>query len=105
MLAFVGSITADPSRGDVGPGISVIWVDPSSGALRVPAFVLVRRLGRPHPLLNELDSTISVFAYDRSSAKLSILQTVSTVPTDFASRSAAAQIMVHPSGATVPPCR
>lgn len=33
MLAFVGSITADPAQGEVGPGVSVVEVDSASGAL------------------------------------------------------------------------
>jgi 6-phosphogluconolactonase len=49
-------------------------------------------------VLNELDSTISAFAYDAASARLTIVQTVSALPDDFAGQSAAAQIQVHPSG-------
>jgi 6-phosphogluconolactonase len=49
-------------------------------------------------LLNELDSTISVFGYDVESSKMWIKQTVSILPADFEGQSAAAQILVHPSG-------
>jgi 6-phosphogluconolactonase len=48
--------------------------------------------------LNELDSTISVFGYDVESSKMWIKQTVSILPADFEGQSAAAHILVHPSG-------
>ena len=52
-------------------------------------------------LLNELDSTISVFQYTPTSGQMAILQTISTLPERFDAPSAAAQIMVHPSGGAV----
>ena len=33
VLAFVGSVTLDPTRGHIGAGLSVLSVDPDSGAL------------------------------------------------------------------------
>jgi 6-phosphogluconolactonase len=49
-------------------------------------------------VLNELDSTISVFGYQAESGTLSILQTISTLPPEFTGQSAAAQILVDPAG-------
>ena len=34
-FAFVGSVTGDPGRGETGPGVSVVWVEPASGALEL----------------------------------------------------------------------
>lgn len=48
-------------------------------------------------VLNETDSTISVFSYEPDSGSLSILQTVSTLPRDFKKRNVTAQILVHAS--------
>jgi 6-phosphogluconolactonase len=52
-------------------------------------------------VLNELDSTISAFTHEPSSARLAVLQTISTLPPDFDGQSAAAQIMVHASAGMV----
>ncbi|MGH2355315.1 MAG: lactonase family protein [Chloroflexota bacterium] len=49
-------------------------------------------------VINELDSTISAFAYDAERGALQIVQTVSTLPEDFTEASTCAQIVVHPSG-------
>jgi 6-phosphogluconolactonase len=68
----------------------------SSGA--GPRHLAVHPNNRWVTVLNELDSTISVFAYDAESARMSILQTISTLPDDFTGESAAAQILIHPSG-------
>ena len=49
-------------------------------------------------VINELDSTITGFAYDSSSGSLRELQTVSTLPDDFYELSHCADIHVHRSG-------
>lgn len=48
--------------------------------------------------INELDSTITVFAYDRENGYLEAKQNVSTLPDDFEGESTCAAIHVHPSG-------
>lgn len=48
--------------------------------------------------LNELASTITVFAYDAEAGVLTEIQTVSTLPADFAGENYTAEIYVHPSG-------
>ena len=47
---------------------------------------------------NEIDSTVSAFAYDAERGALQIVQTVSTLPDEFAGRTSTAQIALHPSG-------
>ena len=49
-------------------------------------------------LINEMGNTISVFAYDPSDGRLTLLQTVPTLPPGFEGRSTTADIHVHPTG-------
>ena len=48
--------------------------------------------------INELDSTIIVFDYEREAGSLEAKQTISTLPDDFTGESTCAAIHVHPSG-------
>ena len=54
--------------------------------------------GRHLYVINELQSTIAVFAYDPASGALNQLQTLSTLPSDFRGESTAAEVRVHPRG-------
>lgn len=49
-------------------------------------------------VINELGSTVDVFAWDADAGTLSPLQTIPTLPADYAGRSTTAEIAVHPSG-------
>ncbi len=49
-------------------------------------------------VINELDSTLTAFAYDKAKGELKELQTVSTLPADFKNASYCADVHVHPSG-------
>jgi 6-phosphogluconolactonase len=49
-------------------------------------------------VVSELNSTVTVFAYDSVNGTLKDLQVVSTVPTDFHGRNDTAEISVHPNG-------
>ena len=49
-------------------------------------------------VINEMGSTVSVFGYDAASGFLRPLQTISTLPKDFAGPNDAAEIELHPSG-------
>ena len=48
--------------------------------------------------LNELSSTVSVYAFDAAKGTLSVVQTVSTLPDRYDSENYTAEIFVHPSG-------
>lgn len=48
--------------------------------------------------ISELSSTVSVFAADLSQGKLTLIQTLSTLPEGYVTRSDASEIEVHPSG-------
>src|SRR5262249_23244419 len=49
-------------------------------------------------VINELDSTITAFTYDKAKGALEQLQTLSTLPADFKEASYCADVHVHPSG-------
>lgn len=49
-------------------------------------------------VINEIDSTMSVFAYDAERGALQITQTVSTLPEGYSERTSCAQVVVHPTG-------
>ena len=54
--------------------------------------------GRYAYLINELDSTITVFQFDPAHGALSAVQTNSTLPEGYSTRNSTAEIAVHPSG-------
>jgi len=49
-------------------------------------------------VINELDSTITAFAYEPASGALTEIQTLTTLPKEFDGSSTCAEIRVHPSG-------
>ena len=49
-------------------------------------------------VINELDCTITAFAYDPASGALTEIQTVPTLPSGFDGSSTCAEVRVHPSG-------
>ncbi len=54
--------------------------------------------GRYAYVINELDGTITAFAYEPASGALTEIQTITTLPDDFAGRNSCAEVRVHPSG-------
>ena len=74
-----------------------------------PAFVELKAGAGPrhfafHPdgqrayVINELDCTITAFAYDAATGALTETQTVPTLPEGFDGRNTCAEVRVHPSG-------
>ncbi len=49
-------------------------------------------------VVNELDSTVTAFAYTSSNGRLEALQTIGTLPKTFTGENTTAEIRVHPSG-------
>lgn len=49
-------------------------------------------------VINELQSTVSVFSYDFANGVLHVLQTISALPKEFSGENTAAEIAVHPNG-------
>ena len=54
--------------------------------------------GRFAYLINELNSTMTAYAYDKGPGRLSELQTLSTLPEGFSGDSSCAEVQVAPSG-------
>ncbi len=54
--------------------------------------------GRFAYVINELDCTITAFAYDAEQGRLHTLHSVPTLPDDFDGENTTAEIVVHPSG-------
>ena len=69
-------------------------VKPGSG----PRHLAFHPSGRFVFLINEMGSTLTVFAYDAKRGALKELQTISTLPAGFAGNSTCAEVQVHPSG-------
>jgi 6-phosphogluconolactonase len=69
-------------------------VKPGAG----PRHMVFRPDGRFAYVINELSSTINVFAYDATAGVLREIQTVSTLPEYFDGANTTAEIDVHPSG-------
>jgi 6-phosphogluconolactonase len=49
-------------------------------------------------VINELDSTVTVFAYDAKAGRLTAVQTLSTLPAGFEGKNSTAEIAVDPAG-------
>jgi len=54
--------------------------------------------GRYAYVINELQSTVTAFAYDSVRGTFQDLQTISTLPKDFAGTNYTAEVQVHPTG-------
>jgi 6-phosphogluconolactonase len=54
--------------------------------------------GRFAYVINELDSTVTTFAYDAASGALETIGSTTTLPADFNGENTTAEIAVHPSG-------
>ena len=85
--------------------------DPADGALtpHEPPAAVARAGAGPrhlawHPsgraafLINELDSTISTYAWNGASGTLELRDTISTLPDSFTGENITAEVRVHPSG-------
>jgi 6-phosphogluconolactonase len=97
---------------DLGLDEVVVYrFDPAKGSLTPndPPFVKLAPGAGPrhmafHPnskfayVLNEVNSTVTAFAYDSKNGSFSTLQTLSTIPKDFTAHNDTAEIVVHPSG-------
>jgi 6-phosphogluconolactonase len=91
--------------------VLVYRFDATKGSLEAnnPAFAMVHPGAGPrhfafHPsgrfayAINEMQSTVSAFAYDAASGALKELQTLSTLPKDYSGKNDTAEVQVHPGG-------
>ncbi|MBW8039854.1 MAG: lactonase family protein [Planctomycetes bacterium] len=102
-FAFVADLGIDK--------IMIYRLDIEKGAIvaNSPPFAKVKPGAGPrhfafHPngkyayVINELDCTVTAFAYESSSGHLTEIQTITTLPKSFDGSNACAEIRVHPSG-------
>jgi 6-phosphogluconolactonase len=85
----------DENTGRVTPAPQP-WVETAPGA--GPRHFTLHPKGRHGFLINELDSTLTAFAYRPEDGSLEPLQTLSTLPDGFAGQSTCADVQVSPSG-------
>jgi 6-phosphogluconolactonase len=94
--------------------VLIFKFDPGQGTLVAsePAFAAAQPGAGPrhiafHPngrwafVINEMASTLTVFACDAASGALREIQTVSTLPEGYSGQSTCAEVAVHPSGKCV----
>jgi 6-phosphogluconolactonase len=85
----------DPSAGKLAPNQPPSApVAPGGG----PRHFALDPTGRFAYVIDELDSTITVFWYDSENGTLSRIQVVSTLPKDYHRVNTASEVAVHPSG-------
>jgi 6-phosphogluconolactonase len=81
-----GTLTAnDPASASTAPGAG-------------PRHLAFHPNGKTAYLINELSSTINVFAWDAAAGVLKQKQSVRTLPDEFTGESWTAEVQVHPSG-------
>jgi len=83
------------STGKLTPGKQP-WVQLQPGA--GPRHLTFHPNGKYLYVINELDSTLALFRYTEQDGSLSLLETVSTLPSDFAGVSYCADVHLSPSG-------
>jgi len=85
----------DSSKGSLVPNDpAIVQVKPGAG-VRHFAFHPSARFAYA---VNEMDSSVTSFSYDRARGRLQELQTISMLPKDFSGKNDAAEIQVHPNG-------
>jgi 6-phosphogluconolactonase len=85
----------DVNRGKLEPNDEP-WVEVAAGA--GPRQLVMHPRGGYAYLINELDSTMTAFRYNRDTGMLREIQTLSTLPGDFKGASACAEVQISPSG-------
>jgi 6-phosphogluconolactonase len=72
------------------------WVEVTAGA--GPRQLVMHPQGGYAYLINELDSTMTAYRYDRDKGSLREIQTLSTLPENFEGASTCAEVQISPSG-------
>ena len=85
----------DAERGILEPNDpAAVTLAPGAG----PRHFAFHPTGRFAYSVNELDNTVTVFAYDATSGRLDTLHSIGTLPEDFSEENTTAEIRVHRSG-------
>lgn len=85
----------DAQHGTLAPN-DPAWVSVNPGA--GPRHFAFHPQGRFAYVINELQSSVTGFAFEASQGSFEALQTISTLPADFQGDNTTAEILVHPSG-------
>lgn len=85
----------DPNRGKLEPNDEP-WIDILAGA--GPRQLVIHPGGGYAYLINELNSTVTAFRYEREQGSLRKIQTLSTLPEEFKGESACGELQISPSG-------
>jgi 6-phosphogluconolactonase len=95
---YVAQLVFDPSTGKLAPNASP-RVATAAGA--GPRHLAFHPNGKLAYGINELDNTMTAYAFDASAGTLAPIETKSTLPAGFTGKDTAAEVWVHPSGAWV----
>jgi 6-phosphogluconolactonase len=102
-FAFVADLGLDKVlvyRLDPAAG-TLVANDPPSVSLKPgagPRHLAFHSSARYAYVINELDSTVTVFAYDAQRGALKVIQNISTLPADVTVANFPAEVQIHPSG-------
>ncbi|MEZ5666320.1 MAG: lactonase family protein [Alphaproteobacteria bacterium] len=86
----------DVANGTLAPNPAQPWIAVRPGA--GPRQLVMHPNGRNAYLINELDSTMTAYAYDADSGTVAEINTLSTLPAGFAGRSSCAEVQIAPDG-------
>ena len=86
----------DAKAGKLTPNNNQPFVNVAPGA--GPRQLVMHPNGKLAFLINELNSTMTSYAYDAAKGTLTEIQTLSTLPKDFAGHSTCAEVQIHPTG-------
>jgi 6-phosphogluconolactonase len=85
----------DSTKGSLAPNnLPFAKVNPGAG----PRHLAFQGDGKFAYVLTEMENAVTAFGYSQKSGSLSALQTVSTLPKDYAGPKEAAEVIVHSSG-------
>jgi 6-phosphogluconolactonase len=93
-LDQVFAYSFDSAKGTMGQDPHITKANPGVG----PRHLVFNLSGKLLYVINELQSSITTYAYDTANGGLRELSTISTLPDGFSGHSAAAEIALHPSG-------
>ena len=102
-FAFVADLGIDKVmiyRLDVAQG-SIVANRPAFGKVKPgagPRHFCFHPNGKFAYVINELDGTVTAFGYESQSGALTEIQTITTLPKDFAGVNSCAEVRVHPNG-------
>ena len=90
----VFTYSLDSAKGTLGQDPRTVKTNPGAG----PRHLVFNSNGTLLYVINELQSSVTTYAYDPTNGGLRELSTISTLPDGFSGHSEASEIALHPSG-------